>query len=143
MLNDYFAVGLAIEARLTAEMGTDVDAVCSLFTVNDPEALKRMAVSLHITQLASEFGNYSGNGEKQAETQRWQVSLCFKSPRSDAESAAMREKAGKLCLKVRRALQGFCPDGAKPLHAVANTPIMTEDCRFRIFSFTFSSVCVI
>ena len=61
MLNDYFAVGLAIEARLTAEMGTDVDAVCSLFTVNDPEALKRMAVSLHITQLASEFGNYSGN----------------------------------------------------------------------------------
>ena len=143
MLNDYFSVGLAIEQKLREELGDDVDNICSLFTVNDPEELKRQSVTVHVTQLASEFGNRSGNGERQAEKQKWQVSLCFKSPRSDAEVAMMRERAGSLCLKVRKALQGFCPPDAKPLHAVANVPIMTDDCRFRIFAFTFACECVI
>ncbi|ULJ65938.1 phage tail terminator protein [Wielerella bovis] len=143
MLQDYFAVGAAIEQRLRDEVGNDVDSICSLFTVNDPELLKRQAVSLHITQLPSTFGNDSGNGVKQAETQRWQVSLCFKSPRSDEEVAVMRERAGVLCLRVRKALQGFCPPDAKPLRVTANTPILTDDCRFRIFAFTFECVCIV
>ena len=143
MLQDYLSVGGAIEQRLRDEMGDDVDMICSLFTVNDPEELKRKAVSLHITQLPSRFGDDAGNGRKQSEYQRWQVALCFKSPRSDDEVAQLRERAGALCLKLRQCLQGFCPPHAKPLHAVANQAMMTDDCRFRIFGFTFECVCIV
>lgn len=143
MLTDYFDVARAIEERLAQALGDDVEMICSLFTVNDPEELKRKKVSLHITQLPSRFGNESGNGSRQAEIQRWQVALCFQSPRSISEVKAMRDKAGVLCLQLRRALQGFTPPNAKPLRAVANHAMLTDDCRFRIFGFTFETHCII
>ncbi|AUX61663.1 Gp37 family protein [Simonsiella muelleri] len=144
-MKDYFAVGKAIESRLAETMGQDFDLICSPFTANDPNVLKKLAVSAHINQLPSSFENSTGNGERQTETQKWQVSLVFQSPQTVQEEAALREKAGALCLKLRQALQGFKPFDAecKPLRAVGNQFYLTDDCRFRIFAFTFTSVCVI
>ena len=44
MLQDYFAPAKAVEDALRREMGGDVDEICSLFTVNDPEHLKQCAI---------------------------------------------------------------------------------------------------
>ena len=150
MLQDYFAPAKAVEDALRREMGGDVDEICSLFTVNDPEHLKQCAISLHITQLPSEFGGDADNGRRQQETQRYQVALCFKSPRTDSETERMRENAGRLILKLRRTLQGLKVVGDNTrvadvmvLKATANQPVITDDCRFRIFSFTFACKCVV
>lgn len=144
-MNDYFAVGMAIEAALRDKMGGKLDGVHSPFTVNDPALLKQKAVTTHINLLPSEFGNDSGNGARQAETQRWQVSLCFKTPTTAEQEHALREKAGALVLEARRLLQGadLGVMGAKPLKAVANHTYLTEDCRFWIFATTYAVVCVV
>ena len=144
-MQDYFAVGMAIEAVLRDHMGDKLDKICSPFTVNDPITLKQKAVTAHVNLLPSEFGNESGNGARQAETQRWQVSLCFKTPTTAEQEQALREKAGALVLAMRRLLQGadLGVVGAKPLKAVANHTYLTEDCRFWIFATTYSVVCVV
>lgn len=144
-MKDYFSVGKAVEAELRDKMGADVNLICSPFTANSPDELKKAKVSLHVSMLPSSFGNSTGNGARQAETQRWQVSLCFVSPKTAAEENEMRDKAGALCLKLRQTLQGFNPPDAeaKPLRAAANSFYMTDDCRFRIFGFVFESDCVI
>lgn len=142
-MNDYFAVSHAIETRLTETM-PEIEKVCSYFTANDPKELAKYDVTAHINMAASQFGNERGQGAQQAEVQRWQVSLCFKSPRNEAEEAALREKAGAMLLQLRRALQGFKPEGMpKPLTVEANHTYLTADCRFRVFGFTFAVALVI
>ncbi|WII92454.1 hypothetical protein QEO94_07320 [Kingella negevensis] len=145
MLQNYFGIGAAIETRLREQFGDEVELICSPFTVNNPNDLKKYTVSLHLSPLPSVFGNYSGNGAKQAETQRWQVSLCYKSPSTAEEEQVMRDTVGDLLLRVRRCLQGFAlfDVGGKSLRVVANQFYMTDDCRFRIFSFTVETECVI
>jgi hypothetical protein len=144
-MNDYFAVGMAIEAVLRDNMGDKLDGVYSPFTVNDPAVLKQKAVTAHVNLLPSEFGNDSGNGARQAETQRWQVLLCFKTPTTREQEQILREKAGAVVLQMRSLLQGanLGVVGAKPLKAVANHTYLSEDCRFWIFATTYSVVCVI
>lgn len=143
-MQDYFAVGMAIEAKLKT-LGDKLDGVHSPFTVNDPATLKQKAVTAHVNLLPSDFGNESGNGARQAETQRWQVSLCFKTPTTAKEEQALRERAGALVLEVRRLLQGadLGVVGVKPLKAVANHTYLTDDCRFWIFATTYSAACVV
>lgn len=142
-MNDYFAVSHAIEAQLNETM-PEIEKVCSYFTANDPKELAKYDVTAHINMAASQFGNESGHGLRQAEVQRWQVSLCFKSPRNETEEAELREKAGAMLLQLRQALQGFCPEGlAKPLTVEANHTYLTADCRFRVFGFTFAAAVII
>lgn len=140
---DYFEVSHAIEQRLIESM-PDIDKVCSYFTANDPKELSKYDVTAHINMAASQFGNNTGSGLRQSEVQRWQVSLCFKSPRNETEEAALREKAGLMLLQLRECLQGFKPDGTtKPLVVEANHSYLTADCRFRVFGFTFSAPIII
>ena len=143
MLANYFEVGLEIETQLRNELGNDVGLICSPFTANDPNELKKQTVSLHIAPLPSQFGNFSGSGAKQSETQQWQIALCYQSPKTAAEEHIMRQNAGVLLLRLRLCIQGFCPQNAKPLQVIANQFYMTDDCRFRIFAFTAASVVVI
>lgn len=138
MMTDYFAVAHAIEQRLTESM-PEIDKVCSVLTENDPVKLQKLAVSAHINMIASQFSNHSGHGVAQAEKQRWQVSLCFKSPKNTQEEVALRQQAGVLLLKLRQTLQGFDGEGFKGLVVVANHAYLTADCRFRIFGFTFEA----
>lgn len=145
MLQNYFEIAMAIEARLRETFGDEVALICSPFTVNNPNELKKHTITLHISPLPSSFGNYTGNGAKQAEVQKWQISLCYKSPTSADEEAQMRDTVGDLLLRLRRQIQGFTPlhTCGKALRVVGNQFYMTDDCRFRIFSFTAEIDCVV
>lgn len=142
-MSGYFAIGNAIEQRLHDEFGDRIKLICSAFTENNPEDLKRAGISLHIAPLPSEFGNFTGNGAVQAETQHWQIALCFTAPKNAQEVKQMREQADVLMLSLRKCLQGYAVDflgGRTFLRVVSGTRFdMTADCRFRLFSFTVSA----
>lgn len=142
-MNSYFMVAAAIEQRVR-EMMPELDKVCRLFEANHPSELKNLPKTAHINMLQSSFGNHAGHGAKQTETQRWQVSLCLKAPATAAEEAVFIEDAGVLCLKLREALQGWKPTpSARGMVCTGYQPLLTQDCRWRIFSFVFESVVLI
>lgn len=136
-MKHYFEISEAIAERLRSEMPNDI-RIFQAFSENKPNELRNIPKSLHVNMMDSVFGNHAGNGAAQTEIQRWQVALCVEAPATAEKRKAFSADAGEQCLRLRKALQGFKPlPNAKNLICTGFQPLLTQDCRWRIFSFTF------
>lgn len=139
VIENYFYVGEEL-AKAVRDKLPSVGSVYEMWTVNDVNRMRNEEVSCHINMNGSRFTSESGHGAMKSETQVWQVALCYKSPSDNAQALALAERAGKDVLSLRKLLQGIkISDNSRGLQLVGNDFYITQDCRFRIFSFTFES----
>ena len=139
MIENYFYIGSEIAAEIR-DKTPSVGTVYEMWQVNDATKMRAEEVSCHINMQGSRFTSDSGHGQVKSETQVWQVALCYKSPTDNQSALKLSEKAGKDVLELRRLLQGFKPsENARVLQLIDNDFYITQDCRFRIFSFSFEA----
>ena len=138
-IDNYFYIGAAVADEIRGKLPS-VGNVYEMWQVNDPNRLRNEQVSCHINMQGSRFTSESGHGAVKSETQIWQIALCYKSPVDNAQAIALAEQAGKDVLALRKLLQGIkISENSRGLQIVGNDFYITQDCRFRIFSFTFES----
>lgn len=138
-IDDYFAPSQGIIDRLKSEIPEVCDRVFSMAELENSKESQQITPAIHVIHVGDNICSRTGNGEVQMFDQEYFVILAIRNASSVLTGEAARGDAGKILVKMLKALQGFSPaPGCDPLKRT-NAPSPGYNAGYGYFPLAFTT----